>query len=549
MKKIVSSSEIARSVVAVVVSIITICLVFVSLIYLDFRHSLKKEIDRIEEVRQENNNYIRIVKLKTKLSSVVKKVTYTSFITMTNILQDRNGNIDFNANKNAQRIKVWEKEVQPVLNAVDIHMDDGYTDEIRSMFNKINDKVIEVFLLQKDLIADAKANLPPNLAKLNQLKRNTHNLAEGYNKFLDDSREQYLEYYQRTNFFRHDTVLLISLFLVTLTIIIAIVFYLIRYLQNNIKVIHEFLKSLRKGELPQKLILDGYDYLPIKKSLNYLLNQMEKILKYSESVTKGDFSIQRSVELEQDSNFSITFSKMQESLVEVSERERQRDHVNNGLATFSDVLSSTTSDVNLFAEEVIRNLVKFLNANQAALFLVKEEGDEQFLEMTYCYAYNKQKFLEKRVKLGEGLIGQAWIEKERVYMTEVPDMYTDITSGLGESTPRCILVVPLEFNGVVQGIIELASFQPLKDYELSFVDEVVGSISSSLASVVIHSRTNEYLRQSEKLTDLMKEQEEVTKSKIGELAIIQEEAKQREEKYIREVRRLRKRLSAYESHT
>lgn len=548
MRGLIPSSEISRSTIAVCLSIVLICFLFVTLIYIDFRHSLNKEVDRIEEVRKENNDYIRIIKLKSRLSGIVKKVTYTSFITYTNILMNRDGRVDYSESKNIKRMKIWSKEIQPVLDTIDVHMDDGYADDIRSTFNKINDKIIEIYLLQRELTYDAKNNVPANLDKLNDLTRHTHSLAESYNGFLEDSRESNLTYHKRTDFFRDDTVLLVSLLLITLTLIVAIVYYFIKYLHAQIKEVELFLSEVRKGNLPKSLALRGHDYLSIKKSLNYILMKMNKLMAYSARVSHGDFSLDKHVEIERDGEFSNSLSDMQRSLVQVSEREEEREHVNRGLATFSDVLSSTTNDIHLFAEEVVKNLVQFLNANQGALFIVNSSEEEPFLELAYCYAYNKQKYLNKRIKQGQGVIGQAWVEKEKIYMTEVPDMYTDITSGLGESTPRCILVIPLVFNDEVQGIIELASFHVLKDYELSFVDEVMGSVSSSLASVMIHSRTNEYLRQSEELTMMMKNQEELMKTKVGEQALIQEEAKSKEERYIREIKRLKKRLQAYERH-
>ena len=548
MRSLIPNSEITRSTIAVCVSIILICFIFVGIIYIDFRQSLQREIDRIEEVRNDNNDYIRIVKLKSKLSAIIRKVTFTCFITHSNILMNRDGHVDFDNSKNIKRIKTWEKEIQPVLDTIDIHMDDGYADDIRGTFNKINDKIIEIYLLQKELSFDAKNDTPANLINLEELKRHTHSLAESYNKFLEDSREANLSYHSKTDFFRDDTVLLVSLLLITLTLIVAIVYYFIRYLHAQIKEIELFLGEIRKGVLPKILDLRGNDFLSTKKSLNYILLKLNKISAYSERVSIGDFSLVKSVEIERDGDFGNSLSDMQYSLVEVSQREKEREHVNKGLGTFSDVLSSTTNDVNLFAEEVVKNLVKFLNANQGALFIVKSNGSDETLDLNYCYAYNKQKYLDKSIKRGQGIIGQAWLEKERIYMTEIPDMYTDITSGLGESTPRCILVIPLVFNDVVQGIIELASFNLLKDYELSFIDEVIGSISSSLASVMIHSRTNEYLRQSEELTLMMKDQEDFMKIKVGELALIQEESKSKEERYIREIKRLKKRLQAYERH-
>ena len=81
--------------------------------------------------------------------------------------------------------------------------------------------------------------------------------------------------------------------------------------------------------------------------------------------------------------------------------------------------------------KAIRFITKYMEAQQGAVFLLQEEEDEQFLELVACYAFDKKKFVEKRVDIGEGLIGQAFLERGTVVLKDVPKGYTHITSGSG----------------------------------------------------------------------------------------------------------------------
>ena len=98
-----------------------------------------------------------------------------------------------------------------------------------------------------------------------------------------------------------------------------------------------------------------------------------------------------------------------------------------------------------------------------------EKEENRVLEMKACYAFDRKKFTEKQVCPGEGLVGTCYPKGEPIYMTEIPDEYITITSGLGDANPRALLICPLKVNDEIFGVIELASFQPLEAYQLDSV--------------------------------------------------------------------------------
>jgi PAS domain S-box-containing protein len=143
--------------------------------------------------------------------------------------------------------------------------------------------------------------------------------------------------------------------------------------------------------------------------------------------------------------------------------------------------------------------------------------------MKACYAWDKKKFLNQQIHKGEGLAGQAWQEGDIVYLTEVPQNYIRITSGLGDSNPTSVLIVPLKVNDEVYGVVEIASFGEFQDFEKEFVQKVAESIASTISSVKINARTQRLLEESQEMTEQMRAQEEEMRQNMEELQATQEE--------------------------
>jgi CheY-like chemotaxis protein/GAF domain-containing protein len=142
------------------------------------------------------------------------------------------------------------------------------------------------------------------------------------------------------------------------------------------------------------------------------------------------------------------------------------------------------------------------------------------LKLIASYAYRARKNVSNRFGVGEGLVGQAALEKQPILLTNVPDDYIQITSGLGEAPPRNIIVLPILFEGEVKAVIELASFLPFSAIHQTFLDQLAESIGVVLNMIQANMRTEELLEQSQKLTqelqsqskELQQQQEELKRS-------------------------------------
>lgn len=217
-----------------------------------------------------------------------------------------------------------------------------------------------------------------------------------------------------------------------------------------------------------------------------------------------------------------------EKTEEAQELEKLRIWESEGIAKFGTLLRTHGNSAEIY-DIVISELVKYMEVNQGGLYLVKEENSEQYIELAGCYAFDRKKYLHQKVKIGEGLIGQAYLEKLPTYMEDLPDNYVNIRSGLGDAAPGAIIIMPLLHNENVEGILEMASFKPPESYQVSFLEKLSTNIASWISTHRINEQTKKLYENSQAHTQKMQEQEEEMRQNMEELAATQEDMKRKEE--------------------
>jgi transcriptional regulator with GAF, ATPase, and Fis domain len=230
------------------------------------------------------------------------------------------------------------------------------------------------------------------------------------------------------------------------------------------------------------------------------------------------------------------------------EENQQRNWASQGVALFSDILRKNNDNIEELSYEVISNMVRYTKSNQGGIFIVNDnDKDHIILEMTSCYAYDRQKFLNKRIEVGEGLVGRCYQEQERIFLTDIPDNYIKITSGLGDNNPTSLLLIPLAYNDNIYGIMEIASFNEFRDFEIEFIERIGESIAATISSVKANIQTAILLEQSQQQAEEMSSQEEEMRQNMEELRATQEQSARREEELARELESLRKVVSQVSS--
>ena len=317
--------------------------------------------------------------------------------------------------------------------------------------------------------------------------------------------------------------LILGAVIVVLGFVIA--FMIVRSITTPINYIKEVVVKLGKGELVEdqnkKFSNDEIGEMAI--ATDNLVSGLKATTSFAENIGNGKYDSQFQPLSEHDV-LGNALLNMRGNLARVAEEDKKRNWATEGLAKFGEILRTNTNDVLKLSDEIVSGLVKYLKANQGALYIIDDvDSEEQTMSMTACYAWDKKKYLNQKIYKGEGLAGQCWQEMDAIYLTDVPQNYVRITSGLGDANPSCILIVPLKVNDQIFGVVEIASFNALKDYEIEFVQKIAESIASTISSVKVNARTQRLLEESQEMTEQMRAQEEEMRQNMEELQATQEE--------------------------
>ncbi|MDY6801182.1 MAG: cache domain-containing protein [Bacteroidota bacterium] len=321
-------------------------------------------------------------------------------------------------------------------------------------------------------------------------------------------------------------------------LLIAIIIWIIAYsISKPVVKTTKVLSDLAKGDIDEskKVKIKSQDEIgQMNHSVNTLIDGLNKTAEFAQEIGKGN--LDKEFELLSDKDvLGNSLLEMRKSLKIAREQEEKRkieDQKQNwatqGLAKFGEILRQNTDDMHEFAYHIISNLVKYIDANQGGLFIINDDDkNDKFIELLACYAYERRKYMEKRIDIGVGLIGRCVMEQKTIYMTDLPDEYINITSGLGEAVPNALLIVPLKVNDEIFGVVELAGFNAFEEHVIKFVEEVGESIASTISTTKTNIRTNQLLEQSQQQSEEMAAQEEEMRQNMEELQATQEEAARR----------------------
>ena len=340
--------------------------------------------------------------------------------------------------------------------------------------------------------------------------------------------------------FRNNVILT---FLVILVLIILAGNLFSKAISERINKVKNSVKTLARGESINRLTITSHDEIgETMNEVNNLSLRIKEASNFATSMGKGNYEKEFDPFSEKDI-LGVSLNEMKNSLVGAREEEMKRKEeddkrawVNQGIAKFSELLRLDNDNIEKLGYRIVSHAVEYLNANQASIFVVeKNEDNEEILELKAAHAYDRQKFMHKHIAFGEGMAGAVAKEKKTKLIKNVPDDYVHITSGLGQSNPRNILIVPLMMEDNVLGLLEIATFKEFKSHEVDFIEQVAESIATTINTVKINEQTSILLRESEDKANELAQQEEEMRQNMEELEATQEEVqrvkKQEEERH------------------
>ncbi len=321
---------------------------------------------------------------------------------------------------------------------------------------------------------------------------------------------------------RNTIFTIITIGLVILAVGLFISFYFSKKLTDAIVLIKEKLKELAQGKQ-----VDHVDSLrkdevgDMTLSLNLLVDGLKAYTSFAKEIGRGNLELAFQP-LSNEDILGTELVEMRDNLKSAEAEKNIRDWANEGLAKMGEVLRRNNTNTKTLADEVLKELVKYLKVNQGALFVVTGEAKDT-LELSAAYAYEKRKFINRKIDFGDGLAGQCVLERNTIHLREVPESYIQITSGLGQALPRTLILVPLVHNDIVYGVLEMASFKLFTDAEIAFIEKVAESIASTISTVQVNENTRTLLEQSQQMSEEMKAQEEEMRQNMEELSATQEQ--------------------------
>jgi len=319
--------------------------------------------------------------------------------------------------------------------------------------------------------------------------------------------------------------LYIYIFILLINAMVGFVYFR-DYIITPIEKISKKIRAVADGIQSETIVLPK-NSAPEMLELNTGIEQLDAIQQsmadFASEVGKGNYNYAFNARSKTDT-LGIALLAMRDNLMRADKEDALRTWANEGQVKFGDIFRQYANDIEKFAYHTISELVKYVGANQGFFFVIKEQDKEQsYLDLIAAYAYEKRKYLSKQVAIGSGLLGQAVLEKQSLYFTDIPQNYVSITSGLGEATPSCLMIVPLIVNEIVYGAIEIASLEPFEQHQIDFIEKIATNIASTLAFAQTNEQTQRLLLETQTFAEQMRAQEEEMRQNMEELVATQEE--------------------------
>ncbi|MFI6740255.1 HAMP domain-containing protein [Nonomuraea sp. NPDC050451] len=250
-----------------------------------------------------------------------------------------------------------------------------------------------------------------------------------------------------------------------------------------------------------------------------LTTQVRAIATVTSAVARGDLTRSIAVEAQGElMELKDNINSMVANLRETTQANQEQDWLKSNLARISRLMQGHR-DLLEVAKLTMSELTPLVSARYGAFYGIDPEGDHELI-LIGGYGVRPDRGPRQRFAIGEGIVGQAAAEGRHIMLDDVPPQFITIDSGLSQSTPAQIVVLPILFENRVLGVLELASFTPFGEVHLDFLRQLVETIGVTMNTIIANSRTEDLLTESQRLTrelqersdELQRQQEELRRS-------------------------------------
>lgn len=281
----------------------------------------------------------------------------------------------------------------------------------------------------------------------------------------------------------------IVLISIAVSILLISIHFLLRSVFRRVNEIENAMNELSKGKQIQPLKVKNNDEIShITESFNTLNNAFKRSAEFVQKLSQGNYTDTYTLLSEGDKNGKALnelknhLKKTQYDSLERRKANKLQNEMSDSLSKINDIIRAHTGKIEDLSYKIVMEVVEFTGCQLCGVFITENSATgEQQLKLSASYAYDRQRFINKTVSMGEGQVGICALEKQKIYITDLPDDYIKVTSGLGASNPKNLLIIPMLFDDTLQGVIELAALETFREYDIQFVEKIAEVLASSIS--------------------------------------------------------------------
>lgn len=269
------------------------------------------------------------------------------------------------------------------------------------------------------------------------------------------------------------------------------------------------------------------------------LDRLSLINKFSQELAQNNLDADLGLSGDDDAigrsllNLRNSLKETNENNLKLRKEEEQRNWIAEGMAHFSEILRNNINDIDQLSFLVIKDLSRYVNAVQGGFYMLDDsDKHNRVFNLTSFFAYDRRKFADKQIKWGDGLIGTCALEQKIIHLKNLPESYLSVTSGLGESNPDSILIVPMQYETEIYGVLEFASFGKFDARHVNLIERVAESVAATLSAAKTNIRTAILLEESKAQTQALSSHEEEMRQNMEELQATQEESTRQAQRFL-----------------